>query len=86
MGTKVFCDLCKGFIAEYGKQYETLADEPQLNKPFVISTSYEGKSLFEESIGWSGPRETLTFWACKDCNTKFMASVRRIAKELGLEI
>lgn len=84
MGTKVSCDLCKEFIAEYGPASYG-AEGGTLNKPFIISSCYEGKSLIEEGGGWLGERDKISFWACKTCNKKFMDGVRKLVNDLGLD-
>jgi hypothetical protein len=83
MGTKTYCDLCGKFIAEYGMH------KPQnsgLNRPSIISTYFEGKSVLEEYVGWSGPKEKVEFWACDECNRKFMDGIKALAVSMGLKI
>lgn len=82
MGVKWYCDLCDKFIAEVGP---SKGERP--NKQFIISSYissyYESKSTAEDSIGWSGPNEKIEFWACDECNRKFMDAVLGIARSLG---
>ena len=83
MGTKTYCDLCDKFIAEYGMNRPK---ESGLNRPFIISTYFEGKSLLDENIGWSGPKEEIEFWACDECNRVFMEGVKKLAVSMGLRV
>ena len=83
MATRIYCDLCGKFIVEFGKHKEA---NGKLNKPFVISRYYEGKSLLDEDCGWSGPEDEIEFWACDECNKKFMDETKEIAIKLGLKI
>ena len=83
MGTKTYCDLCGKFIAEYGMNRPK---ESGLNRPFIISTYFEGKGLLDEDIGWSGPKEEIEFWACDECNRAFMEGVKKLAVSMGLKV
>lgn len=55
----------------------------KLNKPFIISAYFEGKSLDDEDCGWSGSQDKIEFWACNECNESFMKAVRELAISHG---
>jgi len=80
MATKVYCDLCGMFIAEFKRIPKK---DHELNRASIISVYYEGKSLDDEDIGWSEPKEKIEFWACEECNRKFMDAVKKLAKGMG---
>ncbi|HEA67962.1 MAG TPA: hypothetical protein ENI07_14240 [Desulfobacterales bacterium] len=82
MSMKWSCDLCGRFIADSGVKYDPI-ERPEVNKPFVISSYYEGKYIDDEAIGWSGPEDKIEFWACKKCTEAFMKGVRALAAEMG---
>jgi hypothetical protein len=82
MGTLVYCDLCKEFIAEYGFGKPK---KSSLARVHVVDGSYSLKSALEEGMGWSGTQEEIKFWACDTCREKFMSRMKAVAKELGLE-